>query len=217
MTQQVSGSRSEETVAEVGRTLAVNLRTARTARGWRLDDLAVHSGVSRGMIHQIENQRTNPSVATLARLCAALSVPMSELIELPGQLGTVVRRSDASVTRHGVNGLSETALLISDGRHELWDHHLQPGDEIHDSGHPAGTRELIHVSEGILTVHVGSATFTVAATDALDFRADRPHSYRNVEPAQARYTVTVIYTGRHDQRYPLRPVGSSDQPLTPLG
>jgi transcriptional regulator with XRE-family HTH domain len=142
MTQQLSRSQGEETISEVGRTLAVNLRAARTAQGWRLEDLAARSGVSRGMIHQIEAQRTNPSVATLARLCAALDVPISELVELPGQLGRKVRRSDAAVTRHGARGLSETALLMSDGRHELWDHHLQPGDEIHDTGHPAGTREL---------------------------------------------------------------------------
>ncbi|MEW2386328.1 XRE family transcriptional regulator [Micromonospora sp. NPDC047707] len=208
MTQKVSRSTSEAEVAEVGRTLAANLRTARGSRGWRLEDLAAHSGVSRGMIHQIENQRTNPSVATLARLCAALDVPISELIELPGQLGTILRRSDAAVTRHGMHGLSEAALLISDGRHELWDHWLHPGDEIHDTGHPAGTRELIHVTDGILTVDVGSATFTVEATDALDFRADRPHTYRNVKRAPTRYTINVIYTGARDRRYPLRTSGS---------
>ncbi|GGR90563.1 XRE family transcriptional regulator [Streptomyces aureoverticillatus] len=209
MTQQAGGTPGgavEESVAEVGRTLAVNLRAARTARAWRLDDLAAHSGVSRGMIHQIETRRTNPSVATLARLCTALDIPMSELVQLPEQLGTVVRRSEAAVTRHGTQGLSEAALLMSDGRHELWDHRLRPGDEIHDSGHPAGTRELIHVNEGTLTVEVGSATFTVAATDALHFRAaDRPHTYRNVQAVTARYTVTVIYTGQPDHRYPLHP------------
>ncbi len=118
-----------------------------------------------------------------------------------GQLGTIRRRSDAAITRHGVAGLSETALLLSDGRHELWDHCLQPGDEIHDTGHPAGTRELIHVADGTLTVDVGSASFVVAATDALDFRADRPHTYRNAEHAPTRYTVHVIYTGAPDRRY----------------
>ncbi|MGP3990154.1 helix-turn-helix domain-containing protein [Streptomyces sp. 3N207] len=205
MTQKFGGSRGEETIAEVGRTLAVNLRAARAAWGWRLEDLAAHSGVSRGMIHQIETRRTNPSVATLARLCSALDVPVNELIELPGQLGRIHRRSDGLVTRHG---LSETVLLISDGRHELWDHRLQPGDEIRDTGHPAGTRELIHVTEGVLTLEVGSATFAVAAPDALDFRADRPHAYRNAGQVPSRYTVTVLYAGARDRRYPLHSVDS---------
>ncbi|TDE01022.1 helix-turn-helix domain-containing protein [Jiangella asiatica] len=194
---------TEDSVAEVARTLAANLRAARAARRWRLEDLAEHSGVSRGMIHQIENQRTNPSVATLARLCTALDVPVSELIELPGQLGSVHRRCDAAVTHHGVDGRSEAALLISDGRHELWEHELLPGDEIHDAGHPAGTRELIHAIGGTLVVDVGSASFTVAARDALDIRADRPHTYRNAARHPARYTVTVVYTGARDDRFPL--------------
>jgi transcriptional regulator with XRE-family HTH domain len=205
MTQQARGFSDKETATEISRTLAANLRAARAARGWRLEDLAAHSGVSRGMIHQIETRRTNPSVATLARLCAALDVPISELVELPGQMGKIFRRSDAAVTRHGAHELSETALLISDGRQELWDHHVQPGDEIHDAGHPPGTRELIHVTEGTVTIDVGSATFTVTAADALVFRADRPHAYRNTESTPARYTVSVVYNGARDHRYPLRP------------
>ncbi|MEU7893099.1 XRE family transcriptional regulator [Nonomuraea sp. NPDC049152] len=188
-----------DVVEEVGRTLAANLRAARAARGWRLDDLAAASGVSRGMIHQIETARTHPSVATLARLCGALDLPISELVETPTQLGTLARRADAAVSRHG---RSTAALLLADGRHELWEHTLHPGDQIDDSGHPTGTRELIHVTEGTLHIDVGGATFTVSALDALSLRGDRPHAYRNAGEATAVYTVVVLYGGAHDTRYP---------------
>ncbi|GAA2415347.1 hypothetical protein GCM10010404_86980 [Nonomuraea africana] len=186
-------------VEEVGQTLAANLRAARGLRGWRLDDLAAASGVSRGMIHQIETARTHPSVATLARLCHALKIPISELVETPTQLGSLARRADALVSRHG---RSTTALLVGDGRHELWEHILHPGDAIHDAGHPAGTKELIHVTEGVLQVDIGGATFVVPALDALSLRGDRPHTYRAAEDRTTRYTVVVIYIGAHDGRYP---------------
>jgi transcriptional regulator with XRE-family HTH domain len=190
---------SVDVVEEVGLTLAANLRAARGLRGWRLDDLAEASGVSRSMIHQIETARSHPSVATLARLCSALDVPISELVEMPTQLGSPARRADALISRHGH---STAALLLADGRHELWEHTLHPGNAIHDAGHPTGTRELIHVTAGTLHVDVGGATFVVPALDALSLRGDRTHTYRNAENQTVLYTVVVLYAGAHDARYP---------------
>ena len=185
-------------VEEVGRTLAANLRAARARHGWRLDDLAAASGVSRGMIHQIETARSHPSVATIAKLSDALGVPISELVETPAQVGTPAPYADAVVTRYG---RSKAALLFADGRQELWEHTLLPGHPIQDTGHPAGTRELLHVTQGTLRVDVGGASFTVPAQDGLALRGDRPHSYHNPGTGPAVYTVCVLYTGTRDPRY----------------
>jgi transcriptional regulator with XRE-family HTH domain len=204
----MSQSGDDSAVAEVSRTLAANLRTARDRRGWTLDDLAQRSGVSRGMIHQIENRRTHPSVATLTRLCTALDVPLTHLVELPPQIGRVAHRADAIVYRCGADGRSEATLLVGDGRHELWTHTLHPGDEIRDDGHPSRSRELIHVVSGTLSVEVGPATFTVVSGDALTFRGDRPHAYRNLDEGLVHYTVVVMYGGEHDDRYPVHPPSS---------
>ena len=54
--------------AAVGR----NVRSHRTRLAWTLDDLAARSGVSKGMLSQVEQARTNPSVATICRLATAL-------------------------------------------------------------------------------------------------------------------------------------------------
>lgn len=72
----------------VGYTLAANLRAARQARGWRLDELATRSGVSRNMLQQIETCRTNPSIATLARVSATLGVSIGRLVEPPTNSAT---------------------------------------------------------------------------------------------------------------------------------
>ncbi|WP_433331913.1 helix-turn-helix domain-containing protein [Spirillospora sp. CA-294931] len=188
-----------DVVEEVGRTLAANLRAARAQRGWRLDDLAAASGVSRGMIHQIESARSHPSVATLAKLCAALGLPISELVAMPDEVGSPAPRAEAKVTRHG---RSVAALLFADGRHELWEHTLWPGHPIEDAvGHPLGTRELVHVSAGTLQVDVGGASFTVEARDGLALRGDRPHRYSGLGEEPAVYTVVVLYLGARDPRY----------------
>ncbi|MGY0232047.1 helix-turn-helix domain-containing protein [Longispora urticae] len=183
---------------DLARTLAVNLRAARAHRGWTLDELARRSGVSRGMIHQIEAARTNPSVATLAHLCVALDIPVSDLVVLPPQLGHLARRADAVTYPHGA------ALLLADGRHEVWEHRLAAGAEIPDaSGHPAGTREFLHGISGAVTVEIGPAVFEVGAGDTLSLRADRAHTYRNPHAEPAHYLVVVVYHGEHDSRYPV--------------
>jgi transcriptional regulator with XRE-family HTH domain len=186
----------------VGYTLAANLRAARRSRGWRLDELATRSGVSRNMLQQIETCRTNPSIATLARVSATLGIPIGRLVEPPEELGRVVRAADTPARAGG--RASVTRLLINDATPpftELWDFRLAPDDEIRAQAHPPGTRELLHVLRGTITVEVAGATFTVGPGDALRMRGDRPHTYRNPHPEPAHLTMTVVYPGLPDPRY----------------
>jgi len=186
----------------VGRTLAANLRASRQALGWRLDDVAERSGVSRGMLQQIETGRTNPSIATLARICAALGVSIGRLVEPAEELGQVVRRD--AVTVRSAGRASQAQLLINDGQApfiELWDFTINAGDHIDSDGHPTGTRELLLVHAGTLRVDVGGASFVVGPGDALRMRGDRPHTYRNPGQEAVRLTMTVVYSGNQDPRY----------------
>src|SRR6266702_7608258 len=68
----------EVTVA-VGR----NVRAERLRKAWTLDDLAARSGVSKGMLVQVEQARSNPSIATICRLATALGVSVASLVEAP--------------------------------------------------------------------------------------------------------------------------------------
>ncbi|MFI6813938.1 helix-turn-helix domain-containing protein [Nonomuraea sp. NPDC050328] len=187
---------------EVTRTLAANVRAARQALGWRLEDLATRSGVSRNMVQQIETARTNASVATLARLAATLGVPIGVLVEPPEELGYVARA--AEVLERPAGRASRSRLLVNDGQApfvEVWDFVIAAGDEIRSPGHPAGTRELLHLYEGELQVGVGGAEFELREGDALRMRGDRPHVYRNPGTLVARLGMTVVYSGERDPRY----------------
>ena len=56
---------------QLTQSLARNLKRWRGERGFTLDALAARAGVSRGMIIQIEQARTNPSVGTTVKLADA--------------------------------------------------------------------------------------------------------------------------------------------------
>lgn len=66
---------------QLTQSLAQNLRRLRTERGLTLDALAARAGISRGMLIQIEQARTNPSVGTVVKVGDALGVSITTLLD----------------------------------------------------------------------------------------------------------------------------------------
>jgi len=67
--------RNDETLAALARTV----RAARQRKRWTLNALASRSGLSKGMLLQIESARTNPSIGTLIRIANAFGVSVWQL------------------------------------------------------------------------------------------------------------------------------------------
>src|SRR5258708_17690803 len=62
--------------------LARILQSLRAERGWSLDQLASRSGVSKGVLVALEQGRSNPNLATLARIGDAFGVPVTRLVDV---------------------------------------------------------------------------------------------------------------------------------------
>lgn len=78
---------------------------------------------------------------------------------------------------------------------ELWDWVLAP-DERHDSeAHSNGTRELLQVQEGALTVEVDADRYELETGDSLTFQGDTAHAYVNLTDAHTRFSLTVFEPG----------------------
>jgi transcriptional regulator with XRE-family HTH domain len=184
----------EVVTAAVGR----NVRSERSRRNWTLDDLAGRSGVSKGMLIQVEQARSNPSIATICRLASALGVTVASLVEAPELPSTRVVRADEGVVLWTGKAGSASKLLVGTGSAdpvELWDVRLAPGDGYGGTPHPAGTQELGLVIDGELTLEVDGVEFRVGAGDAAAFVADRPHSYHNRGGEPLRFTMVVAQHG----------------------
>jgi transcriptional regulator with XRE-family HTH domain len=162
--------------------VARNVRDARTERGWTLEQLANRSGVSKGMVVQIEQGRTNPSIGTLSKVAEALGVSLPDLVDSGGRpLVRVVPGEEAATLWETVAG-SRARLLVGGRRPdfiELWEWVLVPGEEYVGRAHPPGIRELIHVSSGTLTLAVGDEETLIEAGGSASYPGDQPHRYRN--------------------------------------
>jgi transcriptional regulator with XRE-family HTH domain len=162
--------------------LARNVKRWRTERGFTLDALAARAGVSRGMLIQIEQARTNPSLGTVVKIGDALGVSITTLLEY--EQGRRVRVVPAEhVVRLWHTGKGSYSRLLAGaeapGPLEMWDWRLMPGESSRSDPHPVGTVEIAHVVEGELTLTVEGAEYRVPAGASVTFEADAAHEYAN--------------------------------------
>lgn len=62
-------------------TIGSILKQYRLSKGWNGKELSLKSGVARGYITEMENDRyNNPSMSIICRLCVALEVTPNDLI-----------------------------------------------------------------------------------------------------------------------------------------
>jgi transcriptional regulator with XRE-family HTH domain len=191
----VKDTQLTETVAALTAAVAGHVRALRTARGWSLDELAGRSGVSKGMVVQIEAARTNPSVGTLVRIADAFGVTIARLLE-PAEERTV-RISSAEdapqLWRGGEGGFGRLLRGMNDPSFvELWEWRFAPGERHTSETHMPGTREVLHVIAGTLTMTVDGVDHEVGTGQTIDFLADRPHTYRNSGPEETRLVMVAV-------------------------
>lgn len=180
---------------EVASAIAHHTRRLRGERQWSLDQLATRSGVSKGMLVQIEQARTNPSIGTLCRVADAFGVTLAELVALTdGGAVRIVSPSEVVRLWEGLEG-SIGDLLVGTDRSEhveLWRWRLAPGDHHDSDGHVEGTRELLAVLSGTLTLDVDGEEHEVVAGGAVLFDADRAHRYVNARKRPLDLVLVVV-------------------------
>ncbi|CAM3025452.1 helix-turn-helix domain-containing protein [Actinomyces slackii] len=178
--------------------IGARVKQERKGRGWTLDQLAAHAGLSRRMLVNVEQGSANPSVGTLLRLSDALGVGLPALVESPAsRTATLTRNGEGAVLWTGDRG--GRGVLVAGTQPpnvvELWDWTLAPGEEHRSEPHSAGTRELLHVQDGVVTMAVGEDRFELARGDALTFDGDLAHAYMNTTDEPARFSLTVYEPG----------------------
>ncbi|MCM0674925.1 XRE family transcriptional regulator [Micromonospora phytophila] len=184
--------------------VARQVRDLRATRGWSFEELAGRSGVSKGMLVQIEGGRTNPSIGTLCRVADAFGVNIARLLEpteertvkiVPAAQAPLLWQGTRGGTARLLSGIGEPDLV------ELWDWTLHPGEEHRSPDHPRGTREVLHVLAGTVVVRVDGDDHVVGEGETIEFHADRDHGYRNDGPRPCRLVMVVVTpSGEWDRR-----------------
>lgn len=187
-----------ESTAALASAIGVRVRQERQSRRWTLDQLAGVAGVSRRMVVNVEQGSANPSVGTLLRISDALGVGLPALVEPPQPKPVKVTRQGDGATlwssESGGRGVLVAGTEPPDVV-ELWDWTLAPGDRHMSEAHAQGTRELVQVQQGTITLEVAGRSFTLDAGDAVAFPGDVAHIYTDPHMEPARFSLVVFEPG----------------------
>lgn len=152
------------------------LRRLRKERGWKLEDLAERTNLSRAYLSRLENGERQPSLSTLFHIAQAYGIAFSSLFESEPEIesGVIIRAAEAPVRRG--NGLFYASL--SKGS---WAFNLHPirivvpverkeGEVYQHEG-----EQWLYVVSGRLGLEMGDEEFVLESGDAAHFSADNPH------------------------------------------
>ena len=178
--------------------LSRNVRALRLGKHLTLDALAMQAGISRGMLVQVEQGRTNPSLATLCRLANALGVPLPQLLDVGTPAMVQIVPSENNVVLWKGESGGEGRMLSASKTPcplELWEFRLAPGELYKADPQSPGTVEMVYVLAGQLTLRVEDESVQAAAGHTVLFHPDRDHEYRNAGTEWVHMVIANVERG----------------------
>lgn len=168
------------------------IRDLRLRRGQTVQQLATAAGLSKGFISQVENDRTSPSLATLADVAKALEVSVAYLVVDEDPVPYVVRAGERTRLEVGGNTSRVEVLSAAPKRNlELLQVEFPPGMSAGDKRHYHHGEECMLVLDGRVNVVCGEHTFALGPGDSIHYDGRVPHAIENAGDGVARVIVAI--------------------------
>lgn len=161
-----------------------------------MDTLSKRSGVSKSMLSQIEQDKTNPTVAIVWKIARALNISIQELMEsFPRNNIEVIRFNDAPVIFSDDN-LCEirinSPVHMSDNL-ELYHFIMKPGGKNISKPHYADSEEFLTVIKGIVNIHLNDTSVVLYQGDTGRYKADVEHIIENINDDISEIYLVVFF------------------------
>jgi transcriptional regulator with XRE-family HTH domain len=159
--------------------IGARVRALRRERGLTMEQVAAATGLTKGFISQLERDRTQPSLSSIARICDALGVRLSHIFERD-PAPALVRKDERPV----IDTYFPTNNYLLSGRDERRFQAIESvvapsagaGNDLYTL---PGEVEFVYVLEGSLELQVGDETHLLDAGDAITYELSKPHTWRN--------------------------------------
>lgn len=172
--------------------LGDRLRDLRQQHHLTLRDVGERTGLSPALLSQIENGRTDPSVATLRKLARAFDEDLASLFRNPDAPAVHVSRPGDRFRMIAPRGqISYERLTPGRGDLEVLRADLAPGDVSAPEPWAHPSTECVYVLTGEVVVTIGEEEHRLRAGEAVTFDSRLPHRYANTSRAQASILVSV--------------------------
>ncbi len=171
----------EETMNQLDKNIAVNLKRIRKSKNMSLDMLAERTGVSKSMLGQIERGESNPTVATIAKIVTGIRISFEELI-YPRKESVLIIDNEKLPIYKSEEGAYQVRSVFPYDRHrefEVYEVRVEPGGSCGCFLEDGADCEYIIVIQGTLTLETEEGTYEVAASHAIKLDASNAHGYHN--------------------------------------
>lgn len=165
--------------------LGTRIRQTRTQKAITLQELSERSGLSKGFICQLENDKASPSLQALEKLAAALTVPMAFLFLTSEEKIHVVRAQERPAYRVG-EGMVVQMLSANRRNLKMMIMELPPGTTSGSDQHAHEGEECHLVMTGTVKYSQGGQSVVLKSGDSLHWNGFVAHKVENIgsTPAQ---------------------------------
>lgn len=161
-----------------------------------LDELSKRSGVSKSMLSQIEQEKTNPTVITVWKIARSLDIPVSELMESNGDFPIeVIRKDDAPVIysdNRSVKFRINSPIHMTDNL-ELYHMTFKPHGKNKSNPHFPQAEEFLTVISGKFKISSGNYSVILSKGDTARYRADQEHIIENITESSSEAYLVVHF------------------------
>lgn len=167
--------------------LGQRVAALREIRGMSLRSLSHEAGVSSSFLSQLENGRTNASVASLRKIAAALGVSPAQLLDdkLAHTRGVLRARDRPTLP---LEGAEKFVVALPPLRNlEVYAGHFEPGGSTGADAYSHGrAQEILIVTEGEIVLELAEERYVLQVDDSVEFHSSVPHRVANESAADAR-------------------------------
>ena len=182
--------------------IARRLRERRDELGFTIAEVAVRSGVSRGMISKIEREECSPTATVLNKLAIGLGVllptffgPASYREPRLHQRNPIASRKGQVEWKDPESGYRRRTLTPSTAKQslQLSEIHFPGGAKVtfENAGGAVLAQQQIWMLEGHMELLIGDELCHLGAGDCIAMTLDCPITFRNPGAKAARYLVAI--------------------------
>jgi XRE family transcriptional regulator, regulator of sulfur utilization len=174
-----------------------SIMNLRKIKKMSLDELSKRSGVSKSMLSQIEQEKTNPTVVTVWKIARALDVSVEEILsaENDSQI-EVLRSEDAPIISSDDKSCIirvNSPIHMTDNL-ELYHITFKPNGKHISTPHFSNSEEFMTVISGRFKVYSGNNTSILNTGDTARYKADQTHSMENLTDSEASVYLVVWFS-----------------------
>ena len=193
--------RIKKELKELG--IGKKIRKLRQNKGLTIQDLSEKTGLSKGLISQIENEQVSPPISTLMKIANALKVELAYFFQeddLEKKI-TVVRKNERITSeRRGIKGNINIGYTYELLAHKKTHKHMEPFIINFEPKEREDVIMFSHEGEEFHLVLEGKIEFItdiqepiiLEPGDSLYFESNISHGFRAVEGKPAK-TLAVVY------------------------